>query len=256
VKSELDEESTIRRYLLGLLTETERASVEERFFDDNEYFERVSSLEDDLIDEYARGMLSRKERMQFDKYCMSSAKVRQRIEFARTLDRKVHASSPARGRRRAPFGLSLAGMRFAFAALTIAAIAIGLAIWAPWRGPVTGPLPNVFAFVLRPGSTRDPGRENRQVIPPNATVIRIQAILDAGPSYSSYGASLRTVQGALVWTKDGLTAAAGRSVTIEVPAGVLNSDDYILTVAGVAADGRREDVADYSFRVIRDRRGP
>jgi hypothetical protein len=42
----------VTRFLLDKLSESERRDVEERFLNDNEFFEEVISAEDALIDRY------------------------------------------------------------------------------------------------------------------------------------------------------------------------------------------------------------
>ncbi|MBI3950501.1 MAG: hypothetical protein HY314_08615 [Acidobacteria bacterium] len=81
----MDDERLIVRYLLGELLEAEQIRLEERFFTDEEYFERLQAVEDDLIDDYVRGELSRRERERFEIYFLASPGRRERVEFARAL---------------------------------------------------------------------------------------------------------------------------------------------------------------------------
>lgn len=62
--TEQDERMT--RYLLGDLPGSEQAAVEQEYFADPERFEEVWSAENDLVDRYARGRLSRGERELFE----------------------------------------------------------------------------------------------------------------------------------------------------------------------------------------------
>ncbi len=48
----------IRQFLLGQLGEGERASIEDRLFDDAGFLDRLLDTEDDLLDAYVRGSLS------------------------------------------------------------------------------------------------------------------------------------------------------------------------------------------------------
>ena len=52
-----DQEALMVRYLLGLSTEEERTRVEERYFSESEYFDRMLALEDSLIDDYVTGRM-------------------------------------------------------------------------------------------------------------------------------------------------------------------------------------------------------
>src|SRR5215470_18820848 len=60
------DERTIR-YLLGDLPETEQTAVEQEYFVDPEKFEEVWATENDLVDGYVRGRLSRRERELFER---------------------------------------------------------------------------------------------------------------------------------------------------------------------------------------------
>jgi len=83
-REKVDDKKVIQ-YLLGQLPEEERSRLEEMFFSDDELFEQLLAIEDDLIDDYVRNELSRKQRKQFELYFLSSPQRRERVEFARAL---------------------------------------------------------------------------------------------------------------------------------------------------------------------------
>jgi hypothetical protein len=85
LKSELDNEELVKRFLLGDLSESERAEVEDRFLVKDEFFQELLIAEDDLVDAYVRGELPAPERALFERYCLATQHGRQRVEFARTL---------------------------------------------------------------------------------------------------------------------------------------------------------------------------
>jgi len=87
MKQRADSEKVMIRYLLGDVPEDEQIRVEERFFTDDEYFEQLLALEDDLIDDYVNGELTDREREQFEEYFLASPTRRQRVEFAKTFMR-------------------------------------------------------------------------------------------------------------------------------------------------------------------------
>jgi hypothetical protein len=90
------------RYLLGDLPETEQIAVEQEYFTDPEKFEDVWAAENDLVDRYVRGRLSRGERELFERNYLQSPKHRERVALARKLleaaDRQAAESSPASNR--------------------------------------------------------------------------------------------------------------------------------------------------------------
>lgn len=73
------------RYLLGDLPETEQTAVEQEYFVDQEKFEEVWAVENDLVDRYVRGRLSRGERKLFERNYLQSLKHRERVAISRKL---------------------------------------------------------------------------------------------------------------------------------------------------------------------------
>lgn len=83
------------RYLLGDLSEDERARMEGAFFTDDSKFEAMRIAEDELVDAYVRNELSSAEQLQFEKNLLSSPRISERVNFARTLAEKINsAQSP------------------------------------------------------------------------------------------------------------------------------------------------------------------
>lgn len=62
-----DEEVLMRNYLLGVIDEAEQEKVEERLLCDDDFAERLSTAQDNLIDDYVFGALSESERESFAK---------------------------------------------------------------------------------------------------------------------------------------------------------------------------------------------
>jgi hypothetical protein len=75
-------EQVLSRYLLGQLTEEEQEQIEERYFNDKEFFEQLLVVEDTLIDNYVRHRLSGVERQHFESHFMRSPERRERVEVA------------------------------------------------------------------------------------------------------------------------------------------------------------------------------
>jgi len=75
----------LTRYLLGLVSPSERERLESEYFTNDDTFQEILSAEDDLIDAYARGELSATERRHFEEHFLNSTASRERVQFARTL---------------------------------------------------------------------------------------------------------------------------------------------------------------------------
>jgi len=88
MKEALQDEEQIRRYLLGELSEAEMARLEDAAFagpDGEELQGHIASVENDLMDEYARGELSPDERARFKARFLNSERGRARVGFAAAL---------------------------------------------------------------------------------------------------------------------------------------------------------------------------
>ncbi len=87
-----ESEQTIRRYLLGELSESERSALEEKYFTDPQVFDQVLKTESELVDDYARDQLSKETRERVEKYFMVHPSLAQRLKFATALTTRVDQS--------------------------------------------------------------------------------------------------------------------------------------------------------------------
>ncbi len=87
--------SDARRFFLGKMADGERTAFEAQFLTDGEMFELVRVCEDELVEQYVRGLLSRNDRHSFENSYLSTAANQQNIEFTRTLIAKVTTPTAA-----------------------------------------------------------------------------------------------------------------------------------------------------------------
>jgi len=73
------------RYLLGLCSLREAVEVEKRYFTDDDFFEELSALENELMDAFVRDELSAPERQKFERGYLISPARRANVEFAKAL---------------------------------------------------------------------------------------------------------------------------------------------------------------------------
>ena len=93
-------------YILGTLSDEEKARLEESYFVDDAEFEEFEIAEEELIDRYVRGELSLQERDQLEKTFARSPRLIQRVQIARVLASRlapepvtvVETPQPARAR--------------------------------------------------------------------------------------------------------------------------------------------------------------
>jgi hypothetical protein len=80
-----DFERTLRRYVLGQLDEPLQAELEEMLVSDQDGFEALGVVEDELVEGYLDGSLSEAERVAFERHFLTSPKREGRLSFARAL---------------------------------------------------------------------------------------------------------------------------------------------------------------------------
>jgi hypothetical protein len=81
----IDQENLMSLYLLGELSESEQTALEQEYFADGEKFEQLWAAENELVDRYVRGRLSRADRQRFERHYLSTPGHRERVAFARSL---------------------------------------------------------------------------------------------------------------------------------------------------------------------------
>ena len=88
------EQNTVRRYLLRQLSAEEQENVEYRLLSDDDFSEELEIVEDELIDEYLAGELSRTERKQFEDAFLASPERRQKLKTAQAVNRYFRRLTP------------------------------------------------------------------------------------------------------------------------------------------------------------------
>ena len=77
-------ENLIRRYLLGELAEADQAALEQELLIDRGKFDQVLAVENELVDSYVRGEMSRADRKRFESHYLASPLHRERVAIARS----------------------------------------------------------------------------------------------------------------------------------------------------------------------------
>lgn len=316
-------EEVTMRYLLGSLSEEERARLEEGYFSDDEAFEELEIAEDELIDRYVRGELSNDDRDRFEATVAGSSRLTERVHFARVWKEKLAASgvqssvpSERRETDRRPaswwsnlfdFSPASRAPRLAVAFSILLVLIGGIALLAGWlrlreesrrlaaqqltleqrqreldkqaadlksqtdelanqirtrpspsEAPqqIEKPIPEsnktFVALTLSPGSIRGGGGTNVLLIPPARREVQITLNL-RDTDYSSYQATVRTVDGVPLFSSDGLLPKRRRSgdvLVFRVPAKHLATGQFIIHLEGMTQAGLSESVDDYVFSVV------
>src|SRR5262245_36985792 len=85
MNSEWDNEERLVRYLLGQSSEAERAQLEEAFITDDELFQQLSALENELRYDYAQGKLTPQQRELFEKRFLTSPEEHRSVAQAKAI---------------------------------------------------------------------------------------------------------------------------------------------------------------------------
>jgi hypothetical protein len=141
MRDEADNEKLLIRYLLGTLSEEQRLQVEGEFLSNDQRYEQILALENELFYDYAQNKLTPGEREQFEKRFLSSKQNRKRATLASALAHKMSEAAPVETTEksiayRAPqrfwqsfksyFVAQSAAMRVSLAALATVSVAL---IW-------------------------------------------------------------------------------------------------------------------------------
>jgi len=89
------QENLTPRYLLGDLPEAEATALEAQLLADDEQFEGAWEIENRLVDDYVRGVLSSEDRERFERNYLASPVHRRRVAVARNLIAGAHESGAA-----------------------------------------------------------------------------------------------------------------------------------------------------------------
>jgi anti-sigma factor RsiW len=81
------------RYLLGNLSEAEQSAFEKDYLADDQVFAELQLVETELIDLYVREELTTADSASFEQHYLNSPERRQRVEFARALQRTTNSVS-------------------------------------------------------------------------------------------------------------------------------------------------------------------
>src|SRR5262252_429984 len=87
----------VYRYLVGDLPEAEQAALEQEFLFDDEAFERVWEIENEIVDRFARGRLKGHEKELFERHYLASPVHRERVLLARRLVRAADSGPETTG---------------------------------------------------------------------------------------------------------------------------------------------------------------
>lgn len=266
----------MRDYLLGTLDADRRTKLDERLLHEPEIYEEVLAAEEELIDEYVAGDLSKLEQHQFETHFAITVERQQKVRFGSLLKKYAtthpsriaddgvapavdHNGKTAPAKKRLPFSLPLMRRPALAYSAAVALVLTVLFFWVWSRRPAEYQVreqgdSELITATLTPGSTRSSGTTNRVKLPPKGR-FRVRLDLElTNAGFSNYKSELFRESKSLL-TNDELkmTARGAQQVVPVIIAGeILSPGDYQLKLSGVLDSGADEFIDNYSFRVTSD----
>ena len=235
----------LRSYLLGTLEAEPRAELEERILSDPAVYEELLLLEEELIDQYIAGGLSKAERQQFETHFLITAERQKKLRFGQLLKRYLNSQTIPAFSENVPvphLNQTVPSRRFfsLLALVVVAVLGIGLLCWFAVRKPVV-------VVKLAPRSV-----ETRGVpVPPHGVDVKLELTV-ANPSFKHYKSELfrenKPVQTNALKIE---TKGEQQIVPLTITGETLSPGDYQVKLSGVSESGQDEFIDNYSFRVTK-----
>jgi len=280
-----DKERLRKDYLLGRLSDDMRDQVEERLLDDNDFVEKLSTTEDDLIDDYVFGALSASERKNFEENFVISDERRRKVQFAQSVGLYLELADPQVPARPAPWWeapLQFLRSYKLWIAIPVLGLLLLLLIVPPvvrWIKPGDTTVvvqtnralieqqiaefnkrstdPGLAAYDMDLESTpvlRDKGGIKRVTLSRNIKALNLKLALSSTSSHAKYRALVSTVEGVELFAVENLEreSEAGTAVVhLKIPTEFFNTGDYQIQLGGIRPDGQSDSPVRYYFGVIK-----
>jgi len=259
----------MRTYLLGTLDSALKTELEERILYAPEVYEELLMAEEELIDQYVAGGLSKLERQQFETHFLITAERQNKLRFGQLLKRYLsshgvedpaaaaaisHAPAPK------PFmcSPSVVSSRplMTFCVAGVVLLGIALLGWITVRKPSTRAAQQnaepVIVVTLAPGALTTGDDTTRQVnVPPKGYNLKLELELK-NASFHNYRFELFRENKSVQTSAAVPIEAKGQQyvIPLTITGEELSPGDYQVKLSGVLESGANEFVQNYSFRVI------
>ena len=262
----------MRSYLLSTLDNERRTQFEEQILSEPETYEELLLAEEELIDEYVAGGLSKRERQQFETHFLITAERHNNLRFGQLLKRYVnsqpvpvaqqdfaaaapipHVENNAPAKKPPVFSLSPAGGRPSMAFGVAGIVLLGVVVLG-WLGYKRQPprlvqrnAEPVVVVTLAPEGATAP----RVNVPPKGYNLKLELELP-NPNFHHYKSELFRGNKP-VETKGELkieTKGEQYVVPLTITGEMLSPGEYQVKLSGVLESGADEFIEKYSFRVI------
>ena len=249
----------LRSYLLGTLEAEPRAELEERILCDPAVYEELLLLEEELIDQYVAGGLSKAERQHFETHFLITAERQKKLRFGQLLKRHLRSQTIPAFSENVPvpqFNQTVPSRRvfslLTFAVVIVAVLGIGLLCWLAMRKPVEQRAAQqdsgrTVVVQLAPRSAEAQGVP--VPVPPHGFDVKLELAV-ANTSFKNYKSELFRENKPL--QTDALrieTKGEQQIVPLTITGETLSPGDYQVKLSGVLDSGQDEFIDNYTFRV-------
>jgi hypothetical protein len=253
----------IRQYLLGQLAEEQQQVIEQRLLTEDDLFEGLEVIEDELSDEYVADELTPVERKQFEQYFLSTPERQRELRFAaglreyvakKTVRDDATERSVSLPRRSPPERMPLAWLGqtqlFRIAAIAAFVVVIAGALWFTRldRHPPTTYA--TFTLTISNNNRADSGPATEINLPLTADAARLYLKLPEALDQSArFRVELLKDSGQTINIEK--VARVEQAAVIEIPAAQLSRGEYALKIYVVKSDGTEQRVNGSYFLVVK-----
>lgn len=228
----------LRQYLLGQLAENLREEIETGLLADEDLFEELLIAEDELVDDYLGGTLSRDENTAFEQHFLATPERTEKLKFARAFNRRLAVTRPHEIDTGNFWPALKARQSLVSGAMLAAVVLIALAVGLWWfRDQRTSP--RTFAtlnLTITQGTRSDglPAQVIKLPLPEDALKL-VLTLSEKPPPAVRYQAELETSAG--VKRRLEPISQDSQSVTVVIPTPELNRGQYVVKLFAVGKDG-------------------
>jgi len=245
------DQNRIRLYLLGKLADGEKEQIEHELLANDDLFEEVLVVEEELVDEYIAGALTNEERARFELHFLVTPERQQSLRFAHALRRYVTTHASERSDVSGSFlpGFFSKHSRILGLAATVVAITIMAgALWFFFLRQTSPPTFATVTLVMSP-NTRNEGVQAIRIKPPAEQTLRLYLVLpNPKMPAAGYHVQLLDVNGESRSLK--VAGQRNQSIFVEIPGSQLKRGQYALNLSEVNADGTEQRIpGSYYFTI-------
>jgi hypothetical protein len=245
-----EDQNRIRLYLLGKLADGEKEQIEQELLANDDLFEEILIVEEELADEYVAGKLSREEQTDFESHFLATPERQQNLRFAQALNRYVTADSNRELKAAHAVPPSWTSSWLGRVAAVVAVIAVTVAALLFFIPRSQTPRNFASLTLTISSSSRDQGVQSTRVsLPLKADALRISLQLpNPSPHAVRYRVELLDDSGG---SRSLETTVQDRdSVVLVIPSGELRRARYAINLIAIQADGTEQRInGSYYFTV-------